>query len=243
MQDSSEMQILFYSLRSILLFANTDVSTTKIYLDTSILAKSIIGRREYLSFSLLKRGFFLSSLPYKWGYYACSWHIDSLEPHRKFGSLSSLTRLRIAFAIRCSVLNRFILAFEPLCYHRVAGHKATLWGRWRRSRSDYERVDLGFTTSLICAHCDADTTTVASGCSPGRSAENLPWIAVQEFWDTSFPCSVQSTWSYYIVTTMRCDLPSHLVGRFRYKKSKFVLPPYGNIRCFSFVKLMYLDIF
>jgi hypothetical protein len=38
----------FYSLRPILLFANTDVSTTKMCLDTSILAKSIMGRREYL---------------------------------------------------------------------------------------------------------------------------------------------------------------------------------------------------
>jgi hypothetical protein len=37
-----------YSLRSILLFVNTDVSTTKMCLDTSILAKSIMGRREYL---------------------------------------------------------------------------------------------------------------------------------------------------------------------------------------------------
>jgi hypothetical protein len=34
-----------YSLRFILLFANTDVSTTKIYLDTSIVTKSIIGQR------------------------------------------------------------------------------------------------------------------------------------------------------------------------------------------------------
>jgi hypothetical protein len=38
---------ILYSLRSILLFANTDVSTTKIYLDISILVKSIMGRREY----------------------------------------------------------------------------------------------------------------------------------------------------------------------------------------------------
>jgi hypothetical protein len=36
-----------YSLRPILLFANTDVSITKICLDTSTLAKSIMGRREY----------------------------------------------------------------------------------------------------------------------------------------------------------------------------------------------------
>jgi hypothetical protein len=34
-------------LRPILLFANTDVSTTKMCLDTSILAKIIMGRREY----------------------------------------------------------------------------------------------------------------------------------------------------------------------------------------------------
>jgi hypothetical protein len=37
-----------YSLRLILLFANMDVSITKMYLDTSILAKNIIGRREYI---------------------------------------------------------------------------------------------------------------------------------------------------------------------------------------------------
>jgi hypothetical protein len=37
---------ILYSLRAILLFANTDVSTTKICLDTSMLAKSIMGRRE-----------------------------------------------------------------------------------------------------------------------------------------------------------------------------------------------------
>jgi hypothetical protein len=36
-----------YSLRPILLFANTDVSTTKMCLDTSILVKSNMGRREY----------------------------------------------------------------------------------------------------------------------------------------------------------------------------------------------------
>jgi hypothetical protein len=39
-----------YSLRSILLFTNTDVSTTKICLDTPILAKSIMGRKKYISF-------------------------------------------------------------------------------------------------------------------------------------------------------------------------------------------------
>jgi hypothetical protein len=36
-----------YSLRPIILFANTDVSITKMCLDTSILAKSNMGRREY----------------------------------------------------------------------------------------------------------------------------------------------------------------------------------------------------
>jgi hypothetical protein len=38
---------ILYSLRPILLFANMDVCTTKICLDTSILAKSNMGRREY----------------------------------------------------------------------------------------------------------------------------------------------------------------------------------------------------
>jgi hypothetical protein len=37
----------WYSLWSIILFASTDVSSTKICLYTSILAKSITGRREY----------------------------------------------------------------------------------------------------------------------------------------------------------------------------------------------------
>jgi hypothetical protein len=37
----------YYSLRPILLFANTDVSTTKMCLHTSTLAKSIMGRRKY----------------------------------------------------------------------------------------------------------------------------------------------------------------------------------------------------
>jgi hypothetical protein len=37
---------IFYFLRPILLFANIDVSITKIYLVTSILAKSITGRME-----------------------------------------------------------------------------------------------------------------------------------------------------------------------------------------------------
>jgi hypothetical protein len=37
----------YYSLRPILLFANTDISITKICLDTSVLAKSIMGRRKY----------------------------------------------------------------------------------------------------------------------------------------------------------------------------------------------------
>jgi hypothetical protein len=44
-----------YSLRPILLFANMDVSTTKMCLDTSIWAKSIMDRREYfflLSYNL-----------------------------------------------------------------------------------------------------------------------------------------------------------------------------------------------
>jgi hypothetical protein len=37
----------YYSLRPILRFANTDVSTTKMCLNTSTLAKSIMDRREY----------------------------------------------------------------------------------------------------------------------------------------------------------------------------------------------------
>jgi hypothetical protein len=44
---------IMYSLRLILLFANTDISTNKICLDTSILAKSIMGRREYEIFNLI----------------------------------------------------------------------------------------------------------------------------------------------------------------------------------------------
>jgi hypothetical protein len=47
---------VLYSLRSILLFANMDVFIIKIYLDTFILAKSIIDRREYKS--LPKKTFF-----------------------------------------------------------------------------------------------------------------------------------------------------------------------------------------
>jgi hypothetical protein len=44
-----------YSLRPILLFASMDVSSTKMYLDTFILAKSNIGWREYLEWiSVLK---------------------------------------------------------------------------------------------------------------------------------------------------------------------------------------------
>jgi hypothetical protein len=35
-------------LRPILLFANTDISTTQIYLNTSVLTKSIIDHREYI---------------------------------------------------------------------------------------------------------------------------------------------------------------------------------------------------
>jgi hypothetical protein len=42
--------INIYFFRPILLFANTDVSTTKMYLDTSTLAKNIMGRREYQFF-------------------------------------------------------------------------------------------------------------------------------------------------------------------------------------------------
>jgi hypothetical protein len=74
----------FYSLslgtplRPMLLFANTDVSTTKMCLDTSILAKSIMGRREYFFCSLVSyyytpdrlmtlliQSWALSSLPFK----------------------------------------------------------------------------------------------------------------------------------------------------------------------------------
>jgi uncharacterized membrane protein YidH (DUF202 family) len=39
--------LMHYSLRPILLFANTDVSIIKICLDISTLVKSIMGRREY----------------------------------------------------------------------------------------------------------------------------------------------------------------------------------------------------
>jgi hypothetical protein len=39
-----------YSLRPIILFTNTDVSIIKMCLDTSILVKSIMGRREYMAF-------------------------------------------------------------------------------------------------------------------------------------------------------------------------------------------------
>jgi hypothetical protein len=38
---------LIYSLRPILLFANIDVSITKMCLDISKLAKSLMGRRKY----------------------------------------------------------------------------------------------------------------------------------------------------------------------------------------------------
>jgi hypothetical protein len=51
------LQKFLYSLRSILLFANTDVSTTKMCLDTSILAKSIMGRREYQKYSRVHAAF------------------------------------------------------------------------------------------------------------------------------------------------------------------------------------------
>jgi hypothetical protein len=40
-----------YSLQPILLFANMDVPITKMCLDTSILAKSIMGRMEYTVYS------------------------------------------------------------------------------------------------------------------------------------------------------------------------------------------------
>jgi hypothetical protein len=39
--------LFYYSLQPILLFTNTDVSATKICLDTSIFTKSDMGRREY----------------------------------------------------------------------------------------------------------------------------------------------------------------------------------------------------
>jgi hypothetical protein len=48
-----------YSLRPILLFVNMNVFTTKMCLNTSILAKSIIGRREYnifYSYNMILRG-------------------------------------------------------------------------------------------------------------------------------------------------------------------------------------------
>jgi hypothetical protein len=48
--------IYCYSLRPILLFANMDVSITKICLDTSTLARSIIGQREYEIFCDLQCG-------------------------------------------------------------------------------------------------------------------------------------------------------------------------------------------
>jgi hypothetical protein len=44
----SKSRGLYYFLRSILLVANINVSTTKMFLDISILAKSIMDRREYL---------------------------------------------------------------------------------------------------------------------------------------------------------------------------------------------------
>jgi hypothetical protein len=37
-----------YSLRSIILFANIDVSRHILVVDTSVLAKSNMGRREYI---------------------------------------------------------------------------------------------------------------------------------------------------------------------------------------------------
>jgi hypothetical protein len=42
----TKLVVIKYSLRLILLFANTDVSTIKICLDTFVLAKSIMDRRE-----------------------------------------------------------------------------------------------------------------------------------------------------------------------------------------------------
>jgi hypothetical protein len=44
--EEASVAVLSYSLRFILLFINMDVSITKICLDTFILAKSIMGRRE-----------------------------------------------------------------------------------------------------------------------------------------------------------------------------------------------------
>jgi hypothetical protein len=46
--DQNTLVSFNYFLESVLLFANTDVSTTKICLGTSILAKSVMGRREYI---------------------------------------------------------------------------------------------------------------------------------------------------------------------------------------------------
>jgi hypothetical protein len=43
---------LYYSLRPILTFANTNLSSTKICLDTSVFAKGNIGRREYMLLQL-----------------------------------------------------------------------------------------------------------------------------------------------------------------------------------------------
>jgi hypothetical protein len=43
----SSQKKIHYSLRSILLFYNMDVSIIKICLDTPILAKSIMDRKEY----------------------------------------------------------------------------------------------------------------------------------------------------------------------------------------------------
>jgi hypothetical protein len=68
-----------YSLRSILLFANTDVSTTKICLDTSILAntsvlvKSNMGQREYKLWLVCLIG------KYVW-FIELYWHQYSLIP-------------------------------------------------------------------------------------------------------------------------------------------------------------------
>jgi hypothetical protein len=49
-----EAAVNIYSLQPILLFANMDVSITKMCLDTSILTKIIIGQREYIHYQSRK---------------------------------------------------------------------------------------------------------------------------------------------------------------------------------------------
>jgi hypothetical protein len=44
---SVHCELIFYSLRPILLFTNIDIFITKMYLDTSILAKSNMSRTKY----------------------------------------------------------------------------------------------------------------------------------------------------------------------------------------------------